>query len=391
MKKISNLLMMALLTVGMGLTSCEDILGHWEKPTPVTPAPTPEPTMLETPLTLEAVSGTLTVTIKTNMTTGKTIEYSTDDGATWTEGTPSKGTGTNIDNCANPVTITGSKVLLRGTNATYAGSGNYTKIVCDADCYIYGNVMSLIDKDNFATDATPSLTGDYAFKRLFDGNDHLYSHDTKELLLPATTLTQNCYNGMFRLCTGLTAAPALPATTLADYCYYFMFRGCKGLTAAPALPATSLVESCYNGMFFDCEGLTAAPALPATTLVESCYGSMFSGCTGLTAAPALPATTLAQSCYSYMFNGCTSLTKAPKLPATTLSAYCYDSMFQDCSKLSEAWVKAAFTDGECPAMFKDAATSGGGTLHTTADHMSSWSGAGNYHIGNLAVDGGWTD
>ena len=44
MKKISNLLMMAVLTVGMGLTSCEDILGHWEKPTPVTPTPvTPTP------------------------------------------------------------------------------------------------------------------------------------------------------------------------------------------------------------------------------------------------------------------------------------------------------------------------------------------------------------
>lgn len=44
MKKITNLVMMALLTVGMGLTSCEDILGHWEKPTPVTPTPvTPTP------------------------------------------------------------------------------------------------------------------------------------------------------------------------------------------------------------------------------------------------------------------------------------------------------------------------------------------------------------
>ena len=43
MKKISNLVMMALLTVGMGLTSCEDILGHWERPVPVTPTPASEP------------------------------------------------------------------------------------------------------------------------------------------------------------------------------------------------------------------------------------------------------------------------------------------------------------------------------------------------------------
>ena len=339
MKKISNLLMMALLTVGMGLTSCEDILGHWEKPTPAV-NPTPTFDALSTPLTFEAVSGTLTVTIKTDFATGKTIEYSTDDGATWTEGTPSLGGGSGIDNCANPVTITGSKVLLRGTNATYAGSGNYTKIVCDADCYIYGNVMSLIDKDNFATDATPSLTGDYAFRRLFDSNDHLYSHDTKELLLPATTLT----------------------------------------------------KSCYEGIFIDCTGLTTAPALPAETLALSCYESMFNGCTGLTTAPALPATTLAAYCYTSMFNGCTSLTKAPKLPATTLPTYCYYCMFQNCSNLNEAWVKAAFTTyyNQCKNMFNGAATSGS-TLHTTATNVIDWNSAGIDHKGNLTADNGWTD
>ena len=274
MKKISNLLMMALLTVGMGLTSCEDILGHWEKPTPAV-NPTPTFDALSTPLTFEAVSGTLTVTIKTDFATGKTIEYSTDDGATWTEGTPSLGGGSGIDNCANPVTITGSKVLLRGTNATYAGSGNYTKIVCDANCYIYGNVMSLIDKDNFATDATPSLTGDYAFRRLFEGNDHLYSHDTKELLLPATSLADYCYDSMFYGCTGLTTAPALPATTLNMNCYSYMFYGCTSLTKAPKLPATTLPAYCYYCMFKNCSNLNEAWVKAAFTTTNYECRNMF--------------------------------------------------------------------------------------------------------------------
>ena len=46
MKKISNLLIMALLTIGMGLTSCEgaldDILGEWSRPTPGNVTPTVE-------------------------------------------------------------------------------------------------------------------------------------------------------------------------------------------------------------------------------------------------------------------------------------------------------------------------------------------------------------
>ena len=33
------------------------------------------------------------------------------------------------------------------------------------------------------------------------------------------------------------------------YCYANMFRGCSSLTQAPELPATTLAERCYHGMF----------------------------------------------------------------------------------------------------------------------------------------------
>ena len=99
--------------------------------------------------------------------------------------------------------------------------------------------------------------------------------------LEQTTLASNCYNSMFRGCTGLTSAPELPATTLATYCYNSMFNGCTGLTSAPELPATTLAVSCYNSMFNGCTGLTSAPELPATTLANLCYSRMFYGCKNL--------------------------------------------------------------------------------------------------------------
>ena len=73
----------------------------------------------------------------------------------------------------------------------------------------------------------------------------------------------------------------LPATTLADGCYEYMFSGCSKLTTAPELPATTLADGCYWNMFYDCKALTTAPDLPATTLAEYCYAYMFSGCSKL--------------------------------------------------------------------------------------------------------------
>ena len=85
------LLKVILFVMPFAFASCEDLFGEWEKPTPNTQSP--EFNALLTPLTLEAVSGNINVTIKTSLIDGKTIEYSTDDGTTWTSVT-AKGDGT---------------------------------------------------------------------------------------------------------------------------------------------------------------------------------------------------------------------------------------------------------------------------------------------------------
>ena len=281
--------------------------------------------MKSVPLTFEATEDGTTVTI-TNPK-GLTIEYSTDGGGSWTSSN------------ANPITISGigagGTVQLHGDNEAYSTNGmstGSTMIGCSADCYVYGNVMSLINSTSFAT--LTEFSADNALSSLFYGNAHLKNHATKNLVLPATTLRRGCYRGMFSGNTGLTSAPVLPATTMAPLCYYFMFNGCSNITTAPELPATELADSCYMTMFQAC-GLTAAPALPATTLAKSCYMNMFRACSKLSVAPVLPATTLTESCYEYMLCS-TPLTEAPLLPATTLAKRCYFGMFLSCENLTSA-------------------------------------------------------
>ena len=149
--------------------------------------------------------------------------------------------------------------------------------------------------------------------------------------------------------------------TTNSYCYANLFSDCgSSLTQAPELPATTLTSNCYDGMFRGCTSLTQAPELPATTLAYMCYNSMFRACASLTQAPELPAITLANYCYSNMFQDCTSLTQAPELPATTLSIVCYQQMFQGCTKLN--YVKCFATDisaANCTASWlKGVATTG---------------------------------
>ena len=177
---------------------------------------------------------------------------------------------------------------------------------------------------------------------MFRNNTHIKNHSEKKLLLPATTITSNCYARMFEDCSALTSAPELPATTLAEYCYSGMFSGCEALTSAPALPAKSMAESCYSSMFHGCANLAAAPDLPATSLAKSCYSNMFYKCSNLTTAPALPSATLYEKCYEEMFYECKKLEKAPELPAKTLVKECYSNMLRGCEKLN--YVKCLATN-----------------------------------------------
>ena len=251
-----------------------------------------------TPLTLEAMAAGAVVTFDNKAT--DVVKYRVNGGA---EHEIASGTSETIT-----LSAVGDRVQFFGDNTYYAehdGSGNYnvenytaSNIACTADCYVYGNIMSLVDSAGFAS--AMSFASPCALSGLFMGNTHIKNKSGIPLSLPATTLSDGCYTGLFYGCTSLTSAPELPAMTLADRCYYVMFNGCTSLATAPALPATTLTESCYEGMFRDCTSLTTAPELPAPTLEEWSYRSMFNGCSNLNSVTCL-ATYIKYSTHIYTY------------------------------------------------------------------------------------------
>ena len=305
---------------------------------------------LTTPLCLEAAE-IASVVISNPL--GLTIELSS-DAITWTSMT---------DERKEIWLGIGDKLYFRGNNTNYANGTSenslYTNIRCDGRCYLYGNIMSLIQAIGF--DEVTSLTNSFTFVSLFS-HSNILNKTGEELLLPATTLSNSCYENMFAECATLTAAPelpavslpygayqrmfyhcealgkaprALPATTLNSYCYCEMFAKCPSLTTIPeVLPALNASYGSYKGMFQDCVSLTGTPVIEATVLGQDCFMNMFSGCSNLTSAQELKATKMGSGCYRSMFEGCTSLVSAPQIDANVLANSCFSQMFKGCTALT---------------------------------------------------------
>ena len=235
---------MAVAAVG-SLTSCEDILGHWERPTAAvptpsdggddptpTPTPAPETGPLATPLTFEAKDAAAQVKLAKNGSIDVSqIYYKLNDGA-WLPYTI--GDAITLANA-------GDKVSFWSANEQMAES-DYDYVIfsiSDGECYVYGNVMSLIDDADGATKESPKFSEDtelggtgYTLCSLFKSCNKLFSHPEKKFMLPATDLRVFCYSKMFSDCTKLETAPELPATELQSECYQKMFSGCTALQTA---------------------------------------------------------------------------------------------------------------------------------------------------------------
>ena len=155
----------------------------------------------------------------------------------------------------------GDVVELFGNNDAYAESpyttDHVTNITVTNLCEIYGNVNSLLDEDDFGEITT--IPAPYAFGGLFANNDYdpeenpdyLLVNGAYPIALPATTLTEGCYAGMFKNCNELNIAPDLPAPTLVKNCYAYMFYGCKKLTWVCCLATDINAENCTANWLFD--------------------------------------------------------------------------------------------------------------------------------------------
>ena len=234
----------------------------------------------DTPLTVEALTAG---TVKVN------INFGASELSTGMKYAVNGGEKTLITTTTDIPVSAGDKVQFYGNGTATQVYGDSPEVKIQGDgagftCKAYGNIMSLLDEENFAT-KTDLPRPNYVFGTHFKGNTALT--DASGLLLPATSLKYGCYYDMFCGCTSLTTAPELPARALNEDCYYGMFDGCTSLTTAPELPATTLAYKCYQQMFRGCTSLTTAPELPATALAGRCYQRMFSGCTNLNSVKCL--------------------------------------------------------------------------------------------------------
>ena len=174
----------------------------------------------------------------------KEISYSLDSGQTWSAITSTS--------AGVPITVTaGDKLLVKGNNAQYATSKTaYSNFLSGSAFYnLCGNIMSLVAGDSFS--AATGFSTTFVFCSLFKQSNVV---SAENLVLPAMTLTADCYRAMFSFATFLSKAPKLPATTLATECYWYMFEACPIVTA-PELPAATLASKCYGNMFTACTNL----------------------------------------------------------------------------------------------------------------------------------------
>ena len=292
-------------------------------------------------------TNTLSINQVSNNSGASVLEYSLDEGSTWT--------GLDYN---TPIQFgNGTDILVRGTgfySSSYTSEFKYFKfgaddvlVSCEGDV-----VKALIENTE-----NPEITQQGVLAYLFRNCKCLVSAPT----ISATVISNFCCTNMFENCTNLLVSPALPADVAPRNCYQYMFKGCTSLqtvsdisatvmgnlscgemfqncsnllTAPSSLPAMTLGSGCYRNMFNGCTKLTNAPDLPAETLTWNCYEGMFSGCQAIVTPPTISATTTATDCCYRMFSGCSSLESAPVLLSEVLAENCYKEMFQSCTSMT---------------------------------------------------------
>ena len=204
-----------------------------------------------TPLTLVAqADGKITVTFNNGIILANDIKYTVNNGAEQSIAKDTKGAfditvkkGDVVQLYSINTSLGGSAVAgARGGTRAVDDGAKYINIRPSMKTEIFGNVMSLLKgKDNLESATT--IEANNAFYGLFAGAEKLVNNTERLLVLPATTLTEGCYDNMF--------------------------SGCKGIEKAPELPAPKLEKGCYQEMFYDCAKLNHVKCLATDIKAEN--------------------------------------------------------------------------------------------------------------------------
>ena len=239
---------------------------------------------------------------------------------------------------------TGDKVQFKSKNKTLARRfkygdsyyNQYVRILPQVQSAVYGNAMSMISPDG-NWHLNKEIKEKFALGYLFYGATNLVNDETRNLTLPATTLTDSCYYYTFFNCSSLTRAPELPAKEVKKGSYRYMFQNCSQLAKVPAMSPTSIDDyGCYY-MFVGCTALATAPDIKVTTVGKYGMAYMFRNCYGLTSAPAINAEDVDILGFYEMFWNCTSMTKAGDITIKNAAGErAFNWMYENCTALTES-------------------------------------------------------
>lgn len=224
-------------------------------------------------LTMVAETNNVSFAYSTASSNNK-LNYSLDGGSTWSE----------LGNNQSTTSInSGDKIMFRASSLTVDTERGIGKITPSASATVEGNIMSLEYGDNFIGQTV--VQNNYQFRKLFSGVTTITS--AENMILPATTVKQQCYSQMFQGCTNLVKTPktigSSAMTWSGSYCMSNMFSDCTSLVnvSSTLLPALNLGTQCYWYMFENSTSLIESPLLLATTLEGQSYQGMFNGCSSL--------------------------------------------------------------------------------------------------------------
>lgn len=175
----------------------------------------------------------------------KAIEvFASTDQFNWT----SMGT-TSLDTPLTATIPADGKLYLKANTTAWGNGWDSNNWIHTSNYFkVGGNIMSLLNGDNFVNSGfAPNSSNN--FDSLFRDSNTLIN--ASELQLPATTLTDGCYQRMFIFCSQLMGVPTLPATTLANFCYSEMFTATgtrKVVTYAQDISVYNCIHRWLNGV-----------------------------------------------------------------------------------------------------------------------------------------------
>ena len=168
-----------------------------------------------------------------------TLETSTDktNWSTWdgTSSVSSVSDGTNYN------------LYIRGVGNTVITGATADNTHCcwrlsGSNITIKGNIETLLDYATVELGNHPAM-GNSCFRGWFrypDDSPGTSIIDIEDLELPAVTLTDYCYDNLFRNNSSLIKSmKILPAMVVPTYAYRSIFFQCRSLTTVPQLPATT--------------------------------------------------------------------------------------------------------------------------------------------------------